>query len=135
MAKVTVGFADVSERLKRLALPEVDCVIGIATDGIVPASLVAHQLGKPMHLLHINFRTADNATRYESPRVLAALPALRAGQHILLVDDVAVSGATLERARQELASQQITTLVMKGSANFVLFPEITSCVQWPWQAA
>ena len=135
MAKVNVEFSAVSKRLKQLALPDVDCVVGVATGGIVPASLAAHHLGKPLYLLHINYRNADNAPRYNRPRLLAELPALAEGQHILLVDDVAVSGVTLARARQELADHRITTLVMKGSADFVLFPEISFCVHWPWQVA
>lgn len=135
MAKVTVGFSAISKRLKQLTLSDVDCVVGIATGGIVPASLVAHQLGKPLYLLHINYRNADNTPRYEYPRLLAELPALAEGKHILLVDDVAVSGVTLARAQQALANHRITTLVMKGTADFVLFPEISSCVHWPWQVA
>lgn len=51
----------------------------------------------------------------------------------MLVDDVSVTGQTLELARSLLAGWKLTTLVLKGKeADFVLFPEVASCVNWPW---
>jgi hypothetical protein len=32
-----------------------------------------------------------------------------------------------------LAGHEVTTLVMKGKADYVLFPEVRTCVQWPWK--
>ena len=51
---------------------------------------------------------------------------------ILLVDDVGVSGETLKLAGEHLKNFEITTMVMKGSGDIVLFPEISTCVNWPW---
>ena len=135
MSKVTLNFVEISERLKKLALPAVECVVGIATGGIVPAAMVAHQLGKPLHFFHINYRAEDNSPRHDRPILLADSLSFDHPQHILLVDDVAVSGATLMRAQQELSEHRITTLVMKGTADFILFPEVSACVNWPWQRA
>ena len=135
MSKVTLTFAEISQRLKRLALPDVDWVIGIATGGIVPASLVAHQLSKPLLLLSINFRDQDNVPRHENPQLLVPIPDLGEHQHILLVDDVSVTGQTLTLAQKQLASHHITTLVLKGQGDFVLFPEVAACVNWPWHVA
>ena len=51
---------------------------------------------------------------------------------IILVDDVGVSGKTLKLAGEHLKNYEITTMVMKGSGDIVLFPEILTCVNWPW---
>ncbi len=83
--------------------------------------------------LHINFRAQDNSPRHERPLLLAPLPDLSDLHHILLVDDVSVTGRTLELAKAHLCQQQVTTLVLKGQGDFVIFPEVAACVNWPWQ--
>ncbi len=133
MDKVELDFSELVGRLKALTLPQVDRVVGVATGGVVPASLVAYQLDLPLDLIQINFRAGDNTPRFESPRVLEAGRAYATPQRLLLVDDVSVSGKTLEAARQLLAGHDVITLVMKGRADYVLFPEIGECVHWPWQ--
>ncbi|MFT5193695.1 MAG: adenine/guanine phosphoribosyltransferase-like PRPP-binding protein [Cellvibrionaceae bacterium] len=133
--KVPLGFVEIANRLKLQSLPDVDVVIGIATGGTVPASLVAYELGKPLLMLYINYRAEDNSPLYDQPKLLEIPPELKPEQHVLLVDDVSVTGKTLEFARSQLKNQQITTLVMKGSADIVLFPEVGSCVKWPWKSA
>ena len=53
--------------------------------------------------------------------------------HILLVDDVSVSGVTLSLALSLLKDFEVFTFVLKGQADYVLFPEIKECVNWPWK--
>jgi len=48
------------------------------------------------------------------------------------VDDVSVTGKTLEKAKEVLGENKILTLVLKGRADLVLFPELEHCVKWPW---
>ena len=75
----------------------------------------------------------DNSPRYERPQLLGEFTLPSPDRHLLLVDDVSVSGKTMALAKEVLADYQIVTLVMKGKADYVLFPEIAACVQWPWQ--
>jgi hypoxanthine phosphoribosyltransferase len=131
--KVELSFSQISRRLRHLNLPDVDLVLGIATGGIVPASLVAHQLDKPLSLVRINHRAEDNTPVHAEPVVLLPPDIPADARHVLLVDDVSVSGKTLTRARQLLEGREVTTLVMKGSADFVVFPDIAACVLWPWK--
>ena len=133
MQKTSLPFSEISRRLRALPLPAVDLVLGIATGGTVPASLVAHQLGCEMQLVHVNYRDETNTPRYPDP-VLFALPPLPEGRlRILLVDDVSVSGKTMAAVLPRLAGHEVITLVMKGKADYVLFPEVKTCVQWPWK--
>ena len=132
-SKVALDFLEIRARLKRCALPDVDRVIGIGSGGVVPAALVAYELERPLTILPINYRDPENQPRYEKPKLLAAIPLDARDQTLLLVDDVSVSGKTLDLAKELLANYKITTLVMKGTADIVLFPEIAACVQWPWQ--
>ncbi len=128
---VTIPLAEISRRVRMLTLPDVDIVVGIATGGTVASSIIAHQFEKPLVLLHINYRAADNSPRYEAPMLLRDAPRF-SGRRVLLVDDVSVTGATLDRAMDCLHDYQVTTLVLKGQGDIVLFPEITTCVNWPW---
>ena len=132
-AKVALDFLEIKRRLQACALPEVDRVVGIGTGGVVPAALVAYELERPLTILPINYRDPDNQPRYEQPKLLATILLDESDQTLLLVDDVSVSGKTLNVAKALLANYKITTLVMKGKADIVLFPEIKACVHWPWQ--
>ncbi len=130
--KVSLDFATISAALRGLRLPAVDCVMGIADGGVVPASLLAHQLALPLYLLRINYRSPDNSPQRPAPELLSHCPDLPPGVRVLLVDDVSVSGQTMALARQLLAPHPVVTLCLKGQADYVIFPDIKSCVNWPW---
>ena len=132
--KVVLGFQEIAERIKAVELPDIDCVVGVATGGSAPAALVAFHLDKPLYTLGINYRAPDNSPRYDAPKVLVSAEIPSSTNHILLVDDVSVSGKTLDVAKTQLPDAKVTTLVMKGSADYVLFPEVAECVIWPWKA-
>ncbi len=131
--KITLDFTTISKALKGLTLPTVDHVVGIATGGIVPASLIAHQLDRPLSLMQINFRAPDNSPRFPEPVLLSWQPLPFSTRRVLLVDEVSVTGKTMEFARSFLAEHDVITFVLKGRADYVLFPAIESCVNWPWK--
>jgi uncharacterized protein len=130
---VDLSFVEIRKRIKQIELPDVDIVVGIATGGIVPASLLAYKLDMPLALLHINYRDLSNKPLYDTPKILSIGDMPLENQRILLVDDVSVSGKTLQAAQGQLPKDRIITLVMKGTADYVLFPEIAACVNWPWK--
>jgi uncharacterized protein len=131
---VPISFQEISQRLNQASLPETDLVIGIGTGGIVPAALAAFRLGADFRVMTLNYRDEKNNPRHENPVVLHLPSDLElSGKKILLVDDVSVSGKTLNAARALLKGYTVTTLTMKGTADIVLFPEIRDCVKWPWK--
>jgi adenine/guanine phosphoribosyltransferase-like PRPP-binding protein len=131
--KVALKLPTIARRLKAMQLPEVDAVVGIARGGLMPATFLAYQLEVPLELVALNYRADDNRPRFEAPRLLGEAPRLPSRQRLLLVDDVSVSGKTLELAREILKGHTLHTFVLKGKADHVAFPEIASCVAWPWQ--
>lgn len=131
--KIALDFAEIAARLKACTLPDVDRVVGIGSGGVVPAVLAAYELGAPLSIMTLNLRAPDNTPRHPRPVVLSPIEPPAPGERILLVDDVSVSGATLDAARALLPGAIVTTLVMKGRADIVLFPEVAECVTWPWQ--
>ena len=130
--KVVLDFLEIRRRLEGLELPPVDTVVGIATGGTVPASLLAYKLGVPLTLLRLNFRADDNTPQRPQPELLSPFRPPTAGR-VLLVDDVSVTGRTLEVAKALLPGLHVKTFVLKGRADYVLFPEVRSCVLWPWK--
>ncbi len=132
-AKIRLTMGEINARLRAADYPAVDAIVGIQTGGRIPATLLSFHLGMPLYMLPINFRDENNAPRYDHPRVLTEVHQLPpAGARVLLVDDVAVTGATLAKARELLPGYAITTFALKGRADIVLFPEVRQCVHWPW---
>ena len=131
---VPLSFLEIIGRLRAMELPSTDLVIGIGSGGVVPAALVASQLGAELRVITLNYRDEENIPRYQDPLVTGMPADLDLeGKRILLVDDVSVSGKTINTALQLLKGHQVKTLTMKGKADFVLFPEIKECVRWPWK--
>lgn len=130
--KVVLDFREIRSRLECLTLPPVDLVVGIATGGSVPAGLVAYKLGAPLAMMQLNYRAEDNTPQRPEPELLSTFQPPNAAR-VLLVDDVSVTGKTLAAAKLLLPRSHVTTLVMKGRGDYVLFPEVASCVVWPWK--
>lgn len=130
---VPLSFKKISERLKIVNLPETDVVIGIGSGGVPAATMVAYHLNAELEVMTLNYRDEQNKPRYESPKVLQKPEWNLEGKRILLVDDVSVSGKTMNAALELLPGLNVKTLAMKGKADFVLFPEIKDCVKWPWK--
>lgn len=75
-----------------------DIILAIARGGLIPAAGVAYALGvKNTYTMNVEFYT-DVDQRLEVPMVLPPVPDLVdvAGADMLIVDDVADTGATLE---------------------------------------
>lgn len=130
---VPLSFKQITERLKKLDLPEFDLVIGIGSGGIPPATFVAFHLNTELQVMTMNYRDEKNNPRYDEPQLLNKPEWDLKDKKILLVDDVSVSGKTMEAAKAQLAGFNVTTLAMKGKADYVLFPDVKECVKWPWK--
>ena len=130
---VPLSFVEISKRLKQIELPEIDIVIGIGTGGIPAATFVAYHLNAELEVMVLNYRDEQNNPRYDSPKIIEKREWNLDGKKILLVDDVSVSGKTMNVALEQLKGYNVKTLAMKGKADFVLFPEIKDCVKWPWK--
>lgn len=130
---IPLSFREISDRLKQTDLPETDLVIGIGSGGLVPAGVVAFHLNAELRVMVLNYRDEKNNPRFNEPKVLGNLNENLEGKRILLVDDVSVSGKTMNKALEQLPGLNVKTLAMKGRADYVLFPEIKECVKWPWK--
>ena len=131
--KQYIHFNEVLSRLDDMALPDFDLVVGIAEGGKVPAALIAAKLRCSLKIIKISFRDSSNTPMFDIPRVISDIEQQEIkGRTLLLVDDVCVTGKTIDRAKSLLSGAKIKTFVMKGRADYVLFPEIQICVNWPW---
>jgi hypoxanthine phosphoribosyltransferase len=132
--KVDLTFERIATAIQDIVVPDVDVVVGIARGGIVPASLLGYRLGCGLVTMSVNYRDDDNRPRHDEPVIYGPASLPDDVQSVLLVDDVSVSGATLEIARGALPGCRVTTLVLKGRADIVVFPDISTCVNWPWNS-
>ncbi len=131
---IDIDFFRIAKALRKFKLPVFDLVVGIAEGGVVPASLLANKLKCDLEIIWINYRDKDNSVRYKNPVIFKKPKPIAGHKNILIVDDVSVSGKTLGVAARSLKGHKVKTMVFKGKADFVLFPEIDSCVNWPWKA-
>lgn len=130
--KLDLSFVEISNALKNYPLPQVDLIIGIGRGGIVPASMLAHQLSVDLAIAAINYRDDNNQPKFDAPRFLQSLDMGKYKGRILIIDDVSVTGKTLNLLREKLKGWETETFVLKGKADHVLFPHISTCVNWPW---
>ncbi len=94
-----LSFTDIKRRVDDLILPSFDLIIGIATGGIVPASLIAYKKGIELKIVRINYRDDNNDPRYDVPVLFEGIETLNNNLNLLIVDDVSVSGKTMELAK------------------------------------
>lgn len=130
---VPLSFKEIAARLKTIDFPSFDIVIGIGTGGVPAATMVAYHLNAELYVMTMNYRDEKNTPLYENPQMLSKPSWQLDGKRILLVDDVSVSGKTMNTALEILKDYKVKTCAMKGKADFVLFPEIKDCVKWPWK--
>ncbi len=134
--KLEITFDAISEALHAFDFPEIDMVLGIGRGGTSPACMIAHQLGASLKIVRISYRNDDNEPIYESPETLTDFDWDFFSHHrILIVDDVSVTGKTLATVKDKVSGHEVYTFVLKGAADFVLFPKVKSCVAWPWKDA
>ncbi|SMD45721.1 Predicted oxidoreductase [Aquiflexum balticum DSM 16537] len=133
--KHPLSLKDIQQRLDHYPIPKADLVIGIGRGGAIPAQMVAQKMGAKLLVIQVNYRDDENTPQREIPVFLEDLEVpIEKGSKILLVDDVSVTGKTLQTVKEKLKGYVVTTLVFKGKADHVLFPEINTCVDWPWKS-
>lgn len=135
---VVLSFELIASRLRALLegsdLAHVDAVVAVARGGVVAGALVAYHLQVPLRVVRLRYRDDANVPLAAAPGLLGDVPDVR-GLHVLVVDDVSVSGATLRAICTALDAAATTTLVLKGrpgAADLVVFDDVPSCVRWPW---
>lgn len=128
-----ISFPKISKALENLKLPDCQLVVGIAEGGTVPAALVASRLGCDLKIVKFNYRNAKHIPRHPAPLLLSKVSLPENIKTLLLVDDVAISGKTINAAKKLFKNHKVTTLVFRGNADYVLFPRVSTCVRWPWK--
>lgn len=129
-----ISFKQIFKALANIELPDCELVVGIAEGGVVPAALVARRIGCGLRVIRFNYRNEKNIPQHKQPMLIGKVNLPVNIKNILLVDDVAITGKTLNAAKELFKKQQVKTMVFRGRADYVLFPRITNCVTWPWKA-
>jgi len=105
-----------------------DMVIGIERGGILPAYLASRWLDAPLETMPAREYPAGSGKARSEPSLTSDIR----GRRVLLVDDVAKTGATLRHAARGLEAAEITTMVISGEADISLFGPHERCIHWPW---
>lgn len=92
-------------------------VVGVAHGGVFVGGALARALGCEFVPVRITRRSRDTAPRAgpRGPKMLGQMPRELKGKRVLIVDDVAASGDTLELARtlaRKAGARQVLTAVL-----------------------
>lgn len=120
-----------------------DVVVAVARGGLVPGGAVAYALGtKGVGTLNVEFYT-DIGQTLDDPRVLPPLMDTSdlVGAHVLVVDDVADSGRTLELVMEMMSAHgaEARSAVLYAKPRSIVRPdfawrETDLWITFPWSA-
>lgn len=144
MEFITMSWSDVEKAVTALAttlerefVP--DMIVGIARGGLIPAVRLSHLLGdKLLRMIHIKFYKGIDL-RQERPELLADVGKLP--RKVLLVDDVADTGETLEfvlKHVKEMGAKEVkvATIAYKPKSrvkpDYYVF-ETDKWIVFPWE--
>jgi hypoxanthine phosphoribosyltransferase len=71
-----------------------DLILAVGRGGFYPGTLIAHLLQAEVYPIRLSRRVND-IVQYQTPQWMVEPPAIVKGQHILIVDEICDSGATL----------------------------------------
>lgn len=128
-----ISFKEILQRIEEVNLPSFGLVVGIGRGGIVPASLIAQKLKADLRIIDVVYRDDENRPLSEEPRISSVCTLPEEIKSVLLVDDVSVTGKTLKAVKDLLGRKNVKTLTLRGEGDWCLFPELKTCVKWPWQ--
>lgn len=94
-------FGELCRELARKVCPyDPEVVIGIAKGGVLPAAVVASMLRREFYPIRLSRRYDDRLVR-DDPAILVGVPDVVDGKRVLIVDDICITGRTLEMAAQQ----------------------------------
>lgn len=102
----------IARELKKDFAPDV--VVGVAHGGVFVGGALASALRVDFYPVRISRRSRDKVVR-KNPRMTGEMPAELKGKRVLIVDDVAASGDTLELARalaEKLKPKEVRTAAL-----------------------
>lgn len=110
-------------------------LIAVTRGGLVPAAIIARELD--MRLIDTLCIASYDGTRRGPLEVLKTAQAAicaqaNPGQRLLIVDDLADTGATLRRARELVAHAHVATLYAKPEGMSAVDTFVTSFAQTTW---
>ena len=103
MRKVYYDWIQIERWAKRIALDILktdwrpDYIVGLTRGGLIPATIISHTMGIPMHTLKVSLRDDTHGSEHN-----AWMPEdVMDGKSILIVDDINDTGETLAWIRED----------------------------------
>lgn len=128
-----ISFAAISEALHGFDFPEIDLVLGISQGAKSPAAMIAHQLGVELKLIIVGKKNKRGKFSVSTAEIENSAAWDFFGHHrILIVDDISITGKTIQFIRDNVKADKVYSMVLFGEADYVLFPKVKSEVKLPW---
>ena len=88
-----------------------DAIVGISTGGLAPTAVIANKLDMKPYIMGIKYYK-DIELRMEKPEIFENISSDLHGKHVLLVDDIADTGKTIEIAKDYLYAKGALSVVV-----------------------
>jgi hypoxanthine phosphoribosyltransferase len=128
----------VENALESIAKYDPDIIVAVGRGGIVPASIIAYQLEKPMISMTIRlYEGGKNPRRkYRKPKLVGKFSHDVSKKKVLLVDDVSNTGETLNKAKTLMkGAMKVKTFVLYRKSGYkpdFFCMKTNDCVLFPW---
>jgi len=130
---IEISLDVMMQQIKELVTGRYDLVVAIGRGGILPGYLAARYLDIPLEIIYLHFRNEQHQQELPEPCLTKEIDFSVENKKILLFDDVANSGKTLNVAKKFLfGAVEITTAVISGNADISLTGPHDCCIKWPW---
>jgi hypoxanthine phosphoribosyltransferase len=99
-----------AQLVEQIAPFQPDCIVGVARAGLFPATMVALNLRRDLYPVRISRRINDEV-RYQSPIWHVPVSDAVKGKRVVVVDEIADTGDSLEIVRQAVEQQGASAVI------------------------
>ena len=143
---ITPSFEDIDKMLSNLALMikkskfKPDILIGVSRGGLIPVAILSDRLGVKSEIIGVKYYCGIKETK-EKPEITQPILSNLSGKKVLVVDDVADMGHSLELVRkyiQEKGAKEVRLCTLHYKPWSVVKPEYfveetESWIIYPWE--
>ena len=137
MQRTELKMEEILERVRSADFGANDVVVAVGRGGIIPGAIISRELSLGMEIIWVRSYSDDMPPKkvHDMPKLVRDFGADVSGKRVLLVDDVARSGKTLECAKKiflERGAVAVRTVAFVGRGADVTIFETDNCVKFPW---
>ena len=115
---VYLSWLDVNQLINRIInqlkqqdlFSNIDCVVGVAKGGCIPATILANMMDIPMYVVGVSSYKGQKRGKIKQYQSLPSVKLLN-GKNVLLIDDIIDSGKTMIYINKLLSKRKVNKVI------------------------